>query len=220
MESQTGNLFVKAASFAAERHRDQRRKNALASPYINHPLSVAARLDQAGVVDEVVLVAAVLHDTVEDTKTTLKEIEELFGEAVASVVAEVTDDKSMPKHLRKIMQIEHAKTKSTRAKLVKLADKLDNLSDLFKGPPPMGWSAERVQGYFTWAYMVVEGLRGTNASLEAYLDILFQGNVTVDGVTLCCVPSNPLDREEVLNRFLANMEEVGKEEKPVLTVLC
>lgn len=79
--------------------------------------------------------AALLHDTVEDTATTLAELEERFGAAVRRVVEEVTDDKRLPKAERKRLQIERAPTCSRRAKLVKLADKLHNLRDLNRCTP-------------------------------------------------------------------------------------
>ncbi|MDD5472056.1 MAG: HD domain-containing protein, partial [Sideroxydans sp.] len=87
--------FAKAVAFAAEKHRNQRRKDAEASPYINHPIALANVLANEGGVDDVtVLCAAVLHDTIEDTETTAIELRTLFGPKVASVVMEVTDDKS------------------------------------------------------------------------------------------------------------------------------
>lgn len=113
--------------------------------------------------------SALLHDTVEDTDTTLEEIEENFGKAIRSVVAEVTDDKSLPKAKRKRLQVETAPKKSKEAKLVKLADKLYNLRDL-QGSPPVGWSEERVQEYFEWAGEVLRGCVGTNATLEEALE--------------------------------------------------
>ncbi|XP_025916518.1 guanosine-3',5'-bis(diphosphate) 3'-pyrophosphohydrolase MESH1, partial [Apteryx rowi] len=128
---------------------------------------------EAGVTDIVVLQAALLHDTVEDTDTTFSEIEECFGEEVRRVVEEVTDDKTLPKMERKRLQIEHAPNCSPRAKLVKLADKLYNLRDLNRCTPA-GWSAQRVQEYFRWAARVVGGLRGTSPPLEAALQQLFE----------------------------------------------
>ena len=123
-------LILHAASFAAQKHRDQRRKDAEASPYINHPLALADILAREGdVTDARVIAAALLHDTVEDTETTIEELEERFGKRVAAVVAEVTDDKSLPKAERKRLQIVKAGSKSTEAKLVKLADKIANLRD-------------------------------------------------------------------------------------------
>ena len=121
------------------------------------------------------LQAALLHDTVEDTETSIEEIEEIFGGKVKSVVAEVTDDKSLPKQTRKQIQIDTAHKKSPEAKLVKLADKLHNLRCLDdEDGIPVGWEENRVHEYFVWAYNVVKGLRGSNAKIEMELDSLFK----------------------------------------------
>ena len=167
---------IKAADFAAIKHKDQRRKSKSAVPYINHPIGVAKILtSEAKVTDPIVLQAALLHDTVEDTDTTIEEIGDVFGDKVQSIVAEVTDDKSLPKQTRKQLQIDNAHKKSPEAKLVKLADKLYNLRDL-DGPdgPPVGWDQSRVEEYFLWAFNVVRGLRGSNACMESELDKLFK----------------------------------------------
>ncbi len=162
--------FVKAVAFAAEKHRNQRRKDADASPYINHPIALANVLaNEAGVSDSTVLCAAILHDTIEDTETTEDELTTAFGSRVASVVVEVTDDKALEKHVRKQRQIEHAPHISTEAKLVKLADKICNLRDILASPPT-SWSAERKQAYFDWAEKVVAGVRGVHPGLEAVFD--------------------------------------------------
>lgn len=165
------NTLIRAAAFAAHKHRDQRRKDAEASPYINHPLAVAALLSEAGVDDEVVLAAALLHDTIEDTDTTADELRAEFGAEVTSIVLEVTDDKSLPKARRKELQVEHAPHMSDGAKAVKLADKICNLRDILE-TPPASWPAERKAAYFDWAGQVVAGLRGTNHALEARFDAL------------------------------------------------
>src|SRR5713101_8757667 len=124
-------LLLKALAFAAHKHRDQRRKDAQASPYINHPIALADVLvNEGGVTDVEVLCAALLHDTVEDTATTHEELANAFGSRIARIVAEVTDDKTLPKAERKRLQIEHAPSISREAKLVKLADKLCNLRDV------------------------------------------------------------------------------------------
>ncbi|XP_075287983.1 guanosine-3',5'-bis(diphosphate) 3'-pyrophosphohydrolase MESH1 isoform X1 [Opisthocomus hoazin] len=167
-------MLLEAAHFAAGKHKGQRRKDPDGTPYINHPIGVARILaHEAGVTDIVVLQAALLHDTVEDTATTFTEIEERFGEEVRRVVEEVTDDKTLPKSERKRLQIERAPTSSPRAKLVKLADKLYNLRDL-NHCTPEGWSSQRVQEYFQWAAEVVAGLRGTSPPLEEALRRLFE----------------------------------------------
>lgn len=142
MESQdiSMSIFMKCVQFAAHKHKDQRRKDPCETPYINHPINVATILATEGnIKDEEVIMAALLHDTVEDTDTTFEEIENLFGVAVCGIVREVTDDKSLEKGERKRLQIVHAKTSSHKAKLVKLADKLDNLRDLLVNTPS-GWT--------------------------------------------------------------------------------
>lgn len=165
--------FVKAAAFAAKKHSTQRCKDAQASPYINHPLELANVLaNEGGVNDVIVLCAAVLHDTIEDTETTADELQALLGPEVASVVMEVTDDKSLEKSVRKQLQVEHAPHISPEAKLVKLADKICNLRDILASPPA-DWSMERKRDYFDWAAHVVAGLRGTNMRLESVFDNLY-----------------------------------------------
>lgn len=163
-------LLVKALAFAAGKHRNQRRKDPDASPYINHPIALANVLaNEAGVDDERVLIAAILHDTLEDTETTEQELAREFGQEIALIVLEVTDDKSLPKAERKQLQVEHAPAISHRAKLVKLADKICNLRDI-AASPPAGWSIGRKQEYFDWAKAVVEGLRGAHPELERLFD--------------------------------------------------
>ena len=137
------NRVISAISFAADKHRNQRRKDIEASPYINHPIALANILaNEAGIEDEKVLVAAILHDTIEDTETTTQELADLFGDDVTAIVLEVTDDKSLPKAERKRLQVEHAPTISRRAKLVKLADKIANLRDI-AASPPADWPLQR-----------------------------------------------------------------------------
>ena len=168
-------LILDALAFAAEKHRDQRRKDPEASPYVNHPIALARILAHEGGVDEApVLAAALLHDTVEDTETTVEELKRRFGPRVASMVAEVTDDKTLPAPVRKRLQVEHAAQLSQGARLVKLADKIANLRDLRKSPPP-SWTLERRQQYFDWAREVVDQLRGTNAPLELAFDDAYRG---------------------------------------------
>ncbi len=161
---------LRAMQFAAHKHRMQRRRDADATPYINHPIALAVLLvNEAMIDDPVVLSAALLHDTIEDTATTFDELAAAFGEEVAGIVLEVTDDKSLPKAARKQLQIEHAAGISRRAKLVKLADKICNLRDIASAPP-VGWSAQRKDEYVAWAAQVVAGLRGVHAGLEEIFD--------------------------------------------------
>ncbi|XP_029398543.1 guanosine-3',5'-bis(diphosphate) 3'-pyrophosphohydrolase MESH1 isoform X4 [Mus pahari] len=135
MGSEAAQL-LEAADFAAHKHRQQRRKDPEGTPYINHPIGVARILThEAGITDIVVLQAALLHDTVEDTDTTLDEVELHFGAQVRRLVEEVTDDKTLPKLERKRQQVERAPHSSPGAKLVKLADKLYNLRDLNRCTP-------------------------------------------------------------------------------------
>ena len=163
-------VLLKAVAFAADKHRTQRRKDADASPYINHPIALANVLaNEGGVTDVVVLSAAVLHDTIEDTNTTAEELTAIFGAKITATVLDVTDDKSLDKHDRKQRQIEHAPHISKEAKLVKLADKICNLRDILASPPA-DWSPERKQGYFDWAAKVVAGVRGVHPELEAVFD--------------------------------------------------
>lgn len=161
-------LLLEAASFAAERHRDQRRKDVDATPYINHPLEVARILSEAGVDDPDVLMAALLHDTIEDTETSPDDLIERFGERVNKLVLEVTDDKSLPKAERKRLQVRNGPKKSDGAKMIKIADKIANLRDLRTSPPQ--WNEERVAAYVRFAKDVGTGCKGVNSLLDVMLD--------------------------------------------------
>ena len=167
-------LLLEALAFAAHKHRDQRRKDAEASPYINHPIALADVLvNEGGVTDVEVICAALLHDTVEDTATTHEELANAFGSRIARIVAEVTDDTSLAKDERKRLQVEHAASLSHEAKLVKLADKICNLRDVAERPPAK-WDRSRSREYFDWAKRVIDGLRGANARLEAAFDQVYK----------------------------------------------
>lgn len=169
MDDPMGSI-LDALQFAAQKHRDQRRKDLEASPYINHPIALANVLWREGDVKQPdVIAAALLHDTIEDTDTTEEELRARFGKRVADMVAEVTDDKNLGKAVRKQMQVDHAPHLSRGAKLVKLADKICNLRDM-GGSPPKTWPRSRVREYFDWAKRVVDGLRGTHPKLEQIFD--------------------------------------------------
>ena len=151
-------LLIRALEFASRKHSTQRRKDHASSPYINHPIGLVSILAvEAGIHDADVLCAALLHDTIEDTDTTRAELELHFGEKIAAIVEEVTDNKTLPKQLRKQLQIDHAPALSNAAGLVKLADKIANLRDVANSPPT-GWSLQRRQEYFDWARDVVAGI--------------------------------------------------------------
>ena len=138
----TINKLIEAASFAAQRHTGHHRKGDTKEPYINHPLEVANLIANVGRVDDIdVLIAAILHDTVEDVGVKQEEIADRFGERVAGIVMEVTDDKSLPKPERKRLQVEHAPHLSREAKLVKLGDKISNITDVANNPPS-GWDIQ------------------------------------------------------------------------------
>ena len=175
----TANL-LKAIEFASRKHSTQRRKDFDTSPYINHPIAVTHLLaDTGGVIDLVTLIGAVLHDTIEDTKTTGDELEAQFGRTVRKIVEELTDDKELDKAVRKQLQIDHAPKLSKQAKVIKLADKIANVQDVTDAPPA-DWDRARRIDYLDWTEKVVAGCRGTNGPLEKlYDEVLKRGRAKV-----------------------------------------
>ena len=162
--------LLKAVNFAADKHRHQRRKDRERSPYVNHPIAVAETLARVGNVSNLTaLQAALLHDTIEDTKTTPEDLEQVFGPEVRDLVLEVTDDKTQPKQERKQLQIEHAVHLSDRAKQIKMADIICNVCDILHSPPTE-WSLDRKLEYLSWGEAVVDGCRGVNDGLELRFD--------------------------------------------------
>lgn len=162
--------ILDATLFSAQKHQHQRRKDADGLPYILHPLAVARILAvEAEVEDETVLMAALLHDTIEDTDTKAAELEKKFGEEVRRIVEELSDDKNLDKEERKKFQISHAPTLSAGAKQIKIADKISNIRDIVS-TPPADWSLERKTAYLKWAEKVVAGCRGVNGALEKVFD--------------------------------------------------
>ena len=169
----SSSLILRAAAFAADRHREQRRKGADESPYINHPFAVASALcDEGGVTDAELLAAAILHDTIEDTDTTEKELRLQFGARIAGIVAEVTDDKNLSKVERKRIQLDNAAQVSKDAQQIKIADKLCNLRDILASPP-VNWPLFRKHQYFEWAKAVVDQVRDANPRLAAQFDMTY-----------------------------------------------
>ncbi|MBM4118384.1 bifunctional (p)ppGpp synthetase/guanosine-3',5'-bis(diphosphate) 3'-pyrophosphohydrolase [bacterium] len=162
--------MAKAIDFAARAHAPQRRKGEAEEPYVNHLAEVALLVAEATQgADASLVIAAYLHDTIEDREVMHETLVAEFGQDVADLVREVTDDKSLKKEERKRLQIEHARSASPRAKHLKLADKISNLNSILSSPPAE-WSAERKREYFDWAAQVVAGCRGVNSWLEARFD--------------------------------------------------
>jgi guanosine-3',5'-bis(diphosphate) 3'-pyrophosphohydrolase len=161
--------ILKGIQFGAECHQGQNRRDEACTPYIIHPIRVANYLCSLGdVQDHEVIIAALLHDTIEDTDATFDEICGLFGQGVANYVKETTDDRTLSKQERKRLQIHNAPHKSIGAAQIKLADKLDNLYDCLYNPPVQ--TAEVIDQYFIWAKLVVEALPKTNAQIKLAIE--------------------------------------------------
>ena len=168
------HAILTAAHFAAEKHANQKRKGKAGEPYINHLLEVAQLISSAlPEPDTNLVIAALLHDTIEDAGVTREELIERFGEDVASLVMEVTDDKSLPKLERKRLQIENAPKKSVRAQFIKVADKISNMRSILISPPKE-WDLERKEKYFEWARRVVGALSSPNPVLIAEFERTYQ----------------------------------------------
>jgi guanosine-3',5'-bis(diphosphate) 3'-pyrophosphohydrolase len=172
--------LLDAISFAAERHRSQRRKGVGKVPYINHPLKVTKILSDCGEDDSELLISAILHDVIEDTTSSEEDIKGLsnvilskFGEIVLLTVLEVSDNKSLPVEERKRLQVVNTPNLSERAKLLKIADKISNIEDI-KNDPPENWTKERKLAYLDWAKEVVDGARGINKELEKSFDLIYK----------------------------------------------
>lgn len=162
--------IARAVDFAARQHVGQRRKGEAAEPYFNHLSEVARLLAEATDGNDTDLViAGLLHDTIEDQGVTPEEIAAEFGEQVASIVVEVSDDKGLDKAERKRLQVVKAPHKSPQAKALKIADKTANLRAILESPPAH-WDIERKRTYFDWAKAVVDGCRGVNLKLEQAFD--------------------------------------------------
>jgi (p)ppGpp synthase/HD superfamily hydrolase len=169
--------LLRAASFAARVHATHRRKGAAREPYVNHVLEVAQILAEHAAPAEAII-AALLHDTVEDSDNdpepvTLEQIAAAFGPAIAAIVAEVSDDKSLPKEARKALQVKHAPGRSAAAKALKLADKISNLRAIIASPPA-NWDHGRRVEYVGWAGRVAHGLKGAHPSLDALFEATYR----------------------------------------------
>lgn len=178
--SERAALLLRAASFAAQVHSTHRRKGASAEPYVNHVLEVARILAEHGAPEEAIL-AGLLHDTVEDSDEdpdpiTHDRLVAEFGAAVAALVAEATDDKSLPKEARKALQVKHARHKTPAAKMLKLADKISNLCAI-AASPPANWDHARRLEYVGWAGRVAAGLKGENPGLDALFEATYRAAI-------------------------------------------
>lgn len=169
-------LIFKTLDFAADKHKNQRRKGVDGTPYINHPIKVAKLLVETGKVTDLnIILAALLHDTVEDTETTETELINNFGKEITSYVIEMTDDKSLDKKLRKELQIKNALFKSKGAKLIKICDKICNIKDVIDNPPQW-WDNNRRNIYLDWAEKVVDALGEVHPELQkTFFDKLAEG---------------------------------------------
>jgi (p)ppGpp synthase/HD superfamily hydrolase len=165
--------ILAAAKFAAEKHAAQKRKGAAAEPYVNHLIEVAQLTSNSSdQLDANLVMAAFLHDTIEDTGTSAEELEQVFGSDVAALVVELTDDKSLPKAVRKELQVQEAPHKSVRAQVLKLADKISNLRSVLTSPPA-DWNTQRKREYFDWCRRVVDALSAPNPILKAEFDRIY-----------------------------------------------
>ncbi|HEY4068920.1 MAG TPA: HD domain-containing protein [Burkholderiaceae bacterium] len=166
--------MVRALAFAAEKHRAQRTSAVDAAPYINRPIELARVLtEEGGVSDGAILCAALLHDTLQGSATTVAELQAEFGPIIAGIVAEVSDDMSLPSVLlRRQVQLERAAGISRRAKVLKLADTIENLRAVLAEPSER-WPLKKRQAYFDWSKALIDQLRGVHARLEAIFDETF-----------------------------------------------
>ena len=163
-------LITRALHFAAERHSNHRRKGQAQEPYVNHLAEVSELVADATEGKDVNLIAAaLLHDTIEDTETSSDELVATFNNDIAQLLADVTDDKSLPKQDRKYLQVVNSRAQNMRVKLLKLADKTSNLRSLANSPPE-NWNTEQKQAYIDWAIKVAAGLKGVNPWLEGRFD--------------------------------------------------
>lgn len=201
------SLLIEACIYAAFAHSGQKRKSGTKPDYIVHPLRVVKHLQEAGELDEKVLAAGVLHDTIEDCKKTSAEISKEFGSVVSKYVDEVTDDKTLPASERKKLQIVNAPKKSVGASHVKLADKYDNCLDLKDNIPP-GWTLERTQAYFLWSREVVRAIRTEDTVslyLKSKLDAIWSAEFIMNGKRYPCIPQ--CDEHAFLDAYYKSLDE-------------
>lgn len=161
--------LTKALAFAAEAHRNHRRKGASQEPYINHLIEVVDVVASVKCDDIEVLIAALLHDVLEDTNKNYQDVAAAFGGRVANIVQENTDDMTLQKSERRRARIESIGKKSREGRLVKFADLISNLRAIAVSPPA-GWSNDRRHGYLDSCRGLVDAGRGANVEIERIFD--------------------------------------------------
>ena len=154
----TTNL-LQTIKYARLAHKDQKRKNSAKDDYIVHAIDMADFIQDVALDLDIwerhipTIQATFLHDTVEDTTVTIQDIARNFGNEVAGIVSQVSDNKSLSKMERKMLQLKHANTMSREAAIVKLADKWHNCRDL-ADDPPKGWTETQIMHYVYWSYKI------------------------------------------------------------------
>jgi guanosine-3',5'-bis(diphosphate) 3'-pyrophosphohydrolase len=194
-----------AIIFAAQKHKGQVRKGEPDSPYITHPLSVAKTIFAiGGITDTDIIIAAILHDTIEDTDTSSTEIRDNFGKKILALVLEVTDDKSFERIVRKRLQVAHAPHLSPSARILKFGDKIANCHDILH-TPPKGWPLERLRNYIQWSADVIYQIRGTNAPLEAAFDQILAK--TENHLNFTVQPFETIDEREWSPKYIKSDQQ-------------
>lgn len=157
--------LLPAFDLAARWHAGQFRKGVAHEPFFHHPLRVAGYLIQYGIHDPLLINAALSHDLLEDTACPPEKLEKALGWLGLKIVHELTDRKELLKSMRKQMQVERAGMLSPEAKLIRLADKIDNVASL-QTDPPEKWSWQRIREYVAWADRVVKNMGPVHPALE------------------------------------------------------
>jgi (p)ppGpp synthase/HD superfamily hydrolase len=161
-DSSLRQLIAEATLFAAKAHFGQTRNQNNQIPYIVHPLRVSYLLWNEGNINNAhLLVAALLHDVLEDTEVSRQEIFNKFGSSILTLVEELTD-KPKPTAQEEALS---ALKMSKEAKTIKLADRTHNLRDLIDHPPKI-WDFEKVSGFLNRSKILFENLRNTHPVLE------------------------------------------------------
>ena len=200
---------LRAAIYAADARRNSPIATSAPPPQLGHAIGVAAQLAYHGIDDAYVLAAAMLHDTVEHTATTLADIHEAFGREISTYVAEVTDDKTLPLRRRRELQIVNAIGKCRGAAQILMAAKLQSLRAMTKTPLPDGWDEARVQGYFVWAHRATCWLHGGDEDpngLRRSLMILFAEARLPSGAPAWS-PHAGAANDALLEAYLASLDE-------------